>query len=229
MDTVITLSRVALTSAVSVAVLFVLTKLMGRKQMSELSVFDYTIGISIGSIAAEMATNLEEYEKPLTAMIVYAVIAIILSLLECSSFRFQKAFTGKPIILYEDGKIYNKNLRISKLTLDDFLAQCRTNGYFSLSSVKTVLLEPNGKLSVMPFEAERPLTPADMSIIPEQRNIPVNVIMNGKIINNNLTDSGHDEKWLYDTLRAQKINSPSQVTLATCDSDGNLSIYSKIN
>lgn len=217
--------NIAWIAFVSVIVLFLLTKLMGRKQISQLSMFDYIIGISIGSIAAEMASELEDYHKPLTAMIVYALIAVILSRLECAFFTAQKLIAGKPLILYDDGKLFSKNLKISKLTVDDFLAQCRINGYYTLGSLKLAVLEPNGSISFLPLSAQRPLTPADMNIIPQQELLPVNVIINGKIIGKNLKDTGRDRAWLQKTLTAQGIKSPSKVTLATCDGEGNLSVY----
>ena len=222
------LLRVALTSLVSVIVLFLLTKLMGRKEMSELSLFDYVISISIGSIAAEMATELEDYHKPLTAMIVYALVAVVLSYAECKSLAMQKIIAGKPLILYEDGKIYNKNLLTAKITVDDLLSQCRQNGYYHLGEIKLVLLEPNGQVSFLPLSAGRALTPADMNIIPQQEELPKNIILNGKIINQNLSEAGHDRLWLDGELRRQNIKSAREVTLATCDSGGNLSVYTKI-
>lgn len=217
----------AFMSIASLAVLFLLTKLMGRKQMSELSVFDYIIGITIGSIAAEMATGLEDYHKPLTAMIIYAVCALVLSVLEYKSFTAQKLLAGKPMILYEDGKIYNKNLQIAKLSADDLLTQCRSGGYFNLSALKLIILESNGNMSFLPLSAEKPLTPADMNIIPEQECVPVNVVIKGKIIGKNLADTGNDSAWLKNQLALQNVKSLSEVFLATCDSKNNLSIYTK--
>lgn len=221
------IASTALMSLISLAVLFLLTKLMGRKQMSELSIFDYIIGISIGSIAAEMATELEDYHKPLTAMIIYALCAFVLSIIEYKSFTAQKLIVGKPMILYEDGKIYNKNLHIAKLSIEDLLTQCRSSGYFNLSSLKLIILESNGNMSFLPLSAEKPLTPANMNIIPEQENVPINVIINGKIIRKNLADTENDDMWLKNQLNIQNIKSMSDITLATCDSNNNLSIYTK--
>lgn len=218
----------AITSVLSLFVLFVLTKLMGRKQMSELSVFDYVIGITIGSIAAEMATELEDFHKPLTAMVLYALCAIVLSFFEYKSFTAQKLIEGKPMILYEDGKIYYKNLHIAKLSIDDLLTQCRGNGFFNLSSLKLIILESNGSMSFLPLSAERPLTPSDMSIIPQQEKLPVNVIINGKIIDKNLSDTENNKAWLLGELIKQGIKTPNEVALATCDDSNNLSVYTKI-
>ncbi|HOD02173.1 MAG: hypothetical protein BWY46_00626 [Firmicutes bacterium ADurb.Bin300] len=217
----------ALLSITSLVVLFLLTKLMGRKQMSELSIFDYIIGISIGSIAAEMATNLEDYHKPLTAMIIYSLFALTLSVVDYKSFTAQKLIVGKPMILYEDGKIYNKNLHIAKLSIDDLLSQCRSNGYFNLGSLKLIILESNGNMSFLPLSAETPPTAAAMNIIPPQVSMPVNVIINGKVISKNLADTGNDRTWLQNQLNLQNVKSISEVTLATCDAENNLSVYSK--
>ncbi|HZJ75101.1 MAG TPA: DUF421 domain-containing protein [Clostridia bacterium] len=216
------------TSVASLFILFLLTKLMGRRQMSELSAFDYIIGITIGSIAAEMATGLEDYHKPLTAMILYALCAIALSFFEYKSFATQKLLEGKPMILYDDGKIYYKNLHTAKLSIDDLLTQCRSNGYFNLGSLKLIILESNGSMSFLPLSAGRPLTPADMSIIPEQEKLPVNVIINGKIVDKNLNDTGNNRTWLLGELTKQGIKSLREVALATCDDGNSLSVYTKI-
>ena len=223
----ISLLKVLATSVVSIIVLFFLTKIMGRKQMSELSMFDYIIGISIGSIAAEMATNIEEYEKPLVAMIVYAVIALIISIADSKFFKTQKVVSGLPLIIYEDGRIYEEALNKSKMGVNDLLSQARLQGYFNLSELKLAVLEPNGKISFLPLACSRPLNPQDMNMTPSQEDMPVSVIIDGKIIDNNLSDSSIDRKTLMKALETQKIKSIGDIILATCDSDGNVSVYSR--
>ena len=106
--------QILLTSLGSIIALFILTKIMGNRQMSELSMFDYVNGITIGSIAAEMATSLEDdFLKPLVAMVVYTLVAVLISILTCKSIKLRKIFTGRPLILYENHKIYKKNLKKS--------------------------------------------------------------------------------------------------------------------
>lgn len=130
----------------SVIFLFILTKLMGNKEMSQLSMFDYIIGITIGSIAAEISTALEnDFMQPVVAMAVYAVVSIIISILSYKSLKVRRIISGNSLILLDNGELYHDNLKKAKLDLNEFLMQCRTSGYFNLSDIQTAILEPNRK------------------------------------------------------------------------------------
>ena len=119
--------HILFTSLFSIIVLFLLAKLMGNRQVSQMSMFDYVNGITIGSIAAEFATSLEDdYWMPLTAMVVYGVTAALISYITCKSMAARKFINGKPVVLYENGKLYEKNLAAAKLDINEFLTQCRT-------------------------------------------------------------------------------------------------------
>ncbi len=218
--------KVVVLSVVSEIVLFVLTKLMGNKEMSQLSMFDYIIGITIGSIAAEMATALEsDYMQPLVAMIVYAIIAIVISLVCTKSLKARRFIYGNSLILMDNGKLYRKNFKTAKLDLNEFLVQCRVNGYFNLSDVKTAILESNGKISFLPKSENRPTTPSDFNMAPSPATINVNLILDGRILYENLKNSGHDEMWLQKQLVSQGFEKPEQIFLATLDNQNHLSIY----
>ena len=218
--------KVVVLSVVSEIVLFVLTKLMGNKEMSQLSMFDYIIGITIGSIAAEMATALEsDYMQPLVAMIVYAIIAIVISLVCTKSLKARRFIYGNSLILMDNGKLYRKNFKTAKLDLNEFLVQCRVNGYFNLSDVKTAILESNGKISFLPKSENRPTTPSDFNMAPSPATINVNLILDGRILHENLKNSGHDEMWLQKQLVSQGFEKPEQIFLATLDNQNHLSFY----
>ena len=125
------LLKIVALSLGSVIFLFILTKLMGNKEMSQLSMFDYIIGITIGSIAAEMATALEsDFMQPLVAMAVYAVVSIVISVLSYKSLKFRGISSGDSLILLDNGEIYRDNLKKAKLDLNEFLMQCRINRIF---------------------------------------------------------------------------------------------------
>jgi uncharacterized membrane protein YcaP (DUF421 family) len=115
----------------SVIFLFILTKLMGNKEMSQLSMFDYIIGITIGSIAAEMSTALEsDFMQPVVAMAVYAAVSIIISILSYKSLKLRRIISGNSLILLDNGELYRDNLKKAKLDLNEFLMQCRTSRIF---------------------------------------------------------------------------------------------------
>lgn len=131
MEFIMDLLKIVALSLGSVIFLFILTKLMGNKEMSQLSMFDYIIGITIGSIAAEMATALEsDFMQPLVAMAVYAVVAIIISILSYKSLKFRRISSGDCLILLDNGEIYRDNFKKAKLDLNEFLMQCRINRIF---------------------------------------------------------------------------------------------------
>lgn len=217
--------QVLITSAVSLAVLFLLTKLMGNKQVSQLSMFDYIIGISIGSIAAEMATELENPENPLAAMIVYGIIAFLVSVISQRSVKVRKVMSGRPLVIMDNGIIYRENLKKARIDLSDFLTQCRTSGYFDLNQIQTAVMEYNGAISFLPVSKDRPATPSDMDIQPEQEYLQITVIMDGHINKSNLKLSGNNEVWLTKQLHLQGYNNPSDVLLALCDNNNKLTVF----
>ena len=204
----------------SIVVLFILTKIMGQREMSQLSIFDYIISITIGSIAAEMATSLEDnFVEPLVAMIVYAVVTLIIGVLNTR-------FSGRTLILYDNGTLFKENFKKSKIDLNEFLVQCRTSGYFNLSDIKTALLEENGKISFLPMSEKRPANPSDFNIHPADENIITNIILDGKIMEKNLSDLGRDKLWLMEALQKQGITKIDNIFLATFNSsDQSLSAY----
>ena len=220
--------HVILTAIGSIILLFILTKLMGNKQMSQLSLFDYINGITIGSIAAEMATSLEnDFLKPMTAMIIYALLSIGISYAACKSIKMRKFLVGKPLILYDNGKIFERNLAKAKLDINEFLTQCRNAGYFNLANIQTVVWETNGKMSILPLSNQRPATPCDLHLSPPQEKMLANVIIDGKVMDGNLEQIGKNAIWLKKQLQAQGISRPEEVCLATCDDQDNLSVYIK--
>lgn len=223
-DTLITI----LTTSASVVVLFIITKLVGNKQMSQLNLFDYINGITIGSIAAEMATSLEEFHKPLAAMIVYALFSLAISYTATKSIKMRRILNGKPLILYENGKIYETNLLHAKLDVNEFLAECRALGFFNLAEIDTAILEANGKISVMPLASSRPVKPSDISLSVNPEKPVANVIMDGNIMYKNLQHTGYEEKWLRNRLKEQGVRELEDVFLATVDNNGNLSVYTKL-
>ncbi len=210
----------------SMIVLFILTKIMGQREMSQLSVFDYINAITIGSIAAEMSTSLEDnFMQPLVAMIVYALVNLIISFLNTKFVKLRPIFSGKTLILYDNGTLFKENFKKAKVDLNEFLVQCRTSGYFNLSDVKTALLEENGKISFLPYADRRPANPSDFNIKPKDDNVATNLVLDGKVMYNNLKEIGYDKLWLDETLRKQGIIKTDNIFLATYDGDGNLSVY----
>lgn len=222
------LLKICLSSFISLISLFVFMKILGNRQMSQLSMFDYVNGITIGSIAAEMATSLEDdFMKPLVAMLVYTVLMYLMSLACSKSIKARKIINGKSYLLYQNGKLIEKNFKKSKLDINEFLTQCRINGYFNLADLDTAILETNGNVSFIPTSTKRPVVPEDLELSPVQEKPVFNVIIDGQIVYDNLKATGNDITWLHKNLKNQKENDISKIFLATCDTDNNLSVYVK--
>lgn len=213
------------TSLLSVISLFLIAKIMGHKQVAQLDFFDYINGITIGSIAAELATELEAPWKPLIAMIIYGMTAVGLSLLTNKYPKIRKYVNGSPTILMNGGKLYRKNMKKAKLDLSEFLTMCREQGYFDLNDIQTAIFEYNGKLTILPNSANRPVTPADIELNPEPNHINTEVIMDGRIMNENLKRMGLDLQWLEKQVKAQGYHDAKEIFLGLCDNNNKLSLF----
>ena len=218
--------KVILTALLSVAALFMITKIMGHKQVAQLDFFDYVCGITIGSIGAELATELEEPYKPLVALGVYGLVSLTLNLLAHKIPRTRKYINGTPSILMNEGKIYRKNLKKAKIDLSEFMLLCREQGYFDLDEIQLAVFEHNGKLSILPKAANRPATPEDLKISAKATHIGVEVIMDGRVMGENLSRLGRDENWLDLQLKSQGYESAKEIFLAVFRSeDDKLTLY----
>ena len=187
--------------------------------------FDYITGITIGSIAAEMATASEELWKPFTAVLIYGGVTLLLSVITNKFPRTRRYFYGTPTILMDQGKLYRKNLKKAKLDLSEFIVMCRQQGYFDLTSIQTAIFEYNGKLTILPISTQRPATPSDLNLTPEQDLLFTELIMDGRILESNLKRMGLDLTWLDKQLKQRNIHSAQDVFLAVCDRNQKLVVY----
>lgn len=219
--------NLCLTTLGSFGILFLVAKFIGHKQIAQLDFFDYITGITIGSIAAEMATELEKPWKPLVAMVIYGGITLLLSVISNKFPRTRKYLNGTPTILMDHGKLYYENLKKARLDLSEFMVMCRQQGYFDLTNIQTAIFEYNGKLTILPVSSQRPATPNDMNLVPEQELLFTELIMDGRILDDNLKRMGLDLSWLNKQLKQRHIYSPQDVLLAVCDRNLKFVLYEK--
>lgn len=217
--------KIALTSFFSVAVLFIIAKFMGHKQMAQLDFFDYISGITIGSIAAEMATDLESPWKPFIAMLIYGATSVILSIITTKLPRMRKFVNGTPTIIMDNGKLYRKNMKKAKLDLSEFMVLCRQEGFFNINEIQTAVFEHNGRLTVLPKSDYRPLCPDDIKLSMKSEFIFTEVIMDGRILDDNLKRLGLDRVWLGSQLKNQGYKSEREIYLGICSHDNKLSLF----
>lgn len=217
--------KVVLTAMLSVVVLFITAKIMGHKQVSQLDFFDYITGITIGSIAAELATELEKPWKPLIAIVVYGFVSVLLSIIANKTPKLRKYINGTPTIIMNNGKLYRRNMKKAKLDLSEFMVLCRQQGFFNLNDIQTAVFEYNGRLTILPVSDKRPVNPADMNLKPTKEYICTEVIMDGRIIEENLKRKGLDLTWLQKQLEAQGYKKAKEIFLGVCDDNNKLSLF----
>lgn len=221
--------RIIPRSLVSLIVLFLITKAIGKKQVSELSLFDYVIGISIGNFAAEMIMDFNSnYYNGIVAMTTFGLIAWLVSYFTMKSMVLRRIIVGTPTVLIQNGKIIEKNLRKMMIDINDLLEQCRSNGTFDVNEIEYAIMEANGKISILPKKEYAPLIVKDMNLKLGKNELVSNVIIDGKIMKSNLENSGKEKDWLLKELKI-KGKKLEDILLATLDNNYKLVIYERNN
>lgn len=214
-------------SIASLIVLFLITKLMGKKQVSELSLFDYVIGISIGNFTAEMVMNFDyQYINGIMAIVSFGIVSYLVSIITMKSIKLRRLLIGVPTVIIEDGKISLEALKSTKLDINDLLEQCRTMGYFDITQISYAILEVNGKMSILPKSDYQVPNLVDLNIKTDKAYLSVNIIIDGKLMEENLKNSNKNEKWLKDELKKQGYSNYNNILLATL-TNGNLAVFEK--
>lgn len=209
-------------------ILFFITKMMGKKQISELNFFDYVVGITIGSIAADISLDIEKNMiAGIAALFIYGFISYIISFVSIKSILARRFFIGVPTVLVEKGKIIESGLKKSKIDVNDLLMEARENGYFNLDEIDYALMEVNGNISFLPKEKEKPATKKDMKIKCSNEGLTVNGIIDGMYMVNNMTAINKDKEWLDHELKVNGYDNYDNILLATIDNNYKVTIYEK--
>lgn len=211
----------------SIISLFFLTKIMGKKQVSQLNLFDYTIGITIGSVAAEISVSkTTPFWDGVIVMVTYTVISIIFAYITTKSIVLRRFISGVPIVLISNGKIIEQGLNKAKFDINDLLEESRRNGYFDISEIEYAVMEQNGSVSFLPKSKYVPITPNDMKLKVNYKGLTANLVIDGKIMHNNLKMIDKDEKWLLTRIKNNN-KELNNILLLTCDTKEKITIYEK--
>lgn len=215
-------------TALILGILFLLAKVMGKKQISQLNIFDYTIGITMGSIAADISLDIEKnLIAGITSLAIYGFASAIISLWSLKSITARRIFYGIPTILMEKGKIIEGGLRKNKLNLNELQEEARSCGYFDLSEIDCAVMESTGKVSFLPKEENKPVTKKDMDVKCNKDGLVANIIIDEEIMITNLKVMNKTEKWLKQQLKVLGYDGPKGILLATLDNNDKLIIYKK--
>ncbi|KAF0823098.1 hypothetical protein KIS1582_3079 [Cytobacillus firmus] len=226
-----TVNETILRVTIAFLVLFLLARLMGRKEIGQMTFFNWTTAIGIGSIAGNLAVNESTLIKDgVIALIVWTLFTIILDMIDLKSKQGRMVTTGEPLIVIKAGRIMEAALKISRIDMDELQALLRQKDIFSLKDVDYAILETNGELSVLKKESQQPVTKTDLNI-KSLKNVlfplPTDVISDGKINSENLSKLHLEKSWLDRELQKANIRSAEDVFFAQVQQDGTLYIDRK--
>ncbi|MEH7483820.1 DUF421 domain-containing protein [Neobacillus drentensis] len=211
-------------SLIFLGLLFITTKILGKKQISELSFFEYVAGITIGSIAGEVVTGLEaNVWHGMLAVLIFFLVTFLVDFVSLKSKGFRDFAEGKGTVVIKDGKVLENNLKKEKYSIDELSALLRQKDIFRIADVEFAVLEPRGNLSTLLKTENRPLTPKDLQMKMAKEKEPQTVIMDGNIIDESLRCSGKGRGWLYTELEKLDVTLDN-VFIGQVDSYGELTV-----
>ncbi|KON87855.1 membrane protein [Sporosarcina globispora] len=226
-----TVNETILRVTISFLVLFLLARVMGRKEIGQMTFFNWATAIGIGSIAGNLAVNESTLIKDgVIALIVWTLFTIILDMIDLKSKQGRLVTTGDPLIVIKAGRIIEGALKKSRVDLDELQALLRQKDVFSFKDVDYAILETNGELSVLKKESEQPVTKMDLIISSSKMvhiPLPAEVISDGKVNTDNLSKLQLDKSWLDQELQKANIQSVEDVFFAQVQQDGTLYIDRK--
>lgn len=204
--------------------LFFITKLLGKKQLSKLSFFEYIVGITVGDIAGTLSMDPDlSLRDGITAFLIWAFVPLFISIVSLKSKPFRDFVEGKPTTFIEKGKILEDNLRKEKFSADELLEQLRKKDIFRVADVEFASLDSNGELNIILKKAKQPLTAGDLFDNLPEAGIPHAVIMDGTIYNDALKNAGVSREWLNIELAKRQVKA-EHVFFAQIDEQGQLYI-----
>lgn len=196
-------------------------RLMGKRQVGELEPSELVVSLLIADLAA---VPMQDFGIPLLTGIIpiFALLSMtmVFSVLTMKNTRFRILMCGKPSIVVRNGELDQREMQRNRYTVDELFEELRMKGYTDLTGIKYAILETNGQLSVLPFASQQPPTAIQMDIKTQEGGLPIIVISDGRLLEENLRISGHDRNWLDKQLRKHNCPSPADVFLMTVDETG---------
>lgn len=207
-------------------ILFGLTKIMGKKQISQMNIYDYLIGITIGNLAADVSLNLKRnLITGILSLIIYALSSVLVTYLSLKNLKFRKLFSGTSTILIERGQILIDNLKKEGIDINNLIEEARLNGCFDISKIEYAVLETNGQISFLLKSTNDYVTNKSMKIKTKENELSVNLIQDGEILYNNLDYVNKKEEWLMNKIKEKGYKKPKEIFLLIYQNDKELTIY----
>ena len=203
-------------------------RLMGKRQVGELEPSELVLALIIADLAS---VPMQDFGIPLLSGVIPILtllcITMLLSVLTMKSVRFRALVCGRPSIIVENGGICQAEMRKNRFTVDELMEELRMKGVTDLSTVKYAILETNGQLSVLPFANQLPVTAQQMGRCPEDVDLPVVIINDGRVIRHNLQGRGLSQEWLDERLAEHRVRHTRDVYLLTVDGAGRVYFAAK--
>lgn len=221
------LLHIVLRTILVLIIIFFLFKLLGKKQVSQMNMFDYITGITIGSIVADISLDIEKnLLGGIISLLIYCLTSIAISYISLKSIKLRNFFDGTETILISNGKLNKENMRKNKITVNILEREARIMGYFHLEEINNAYLEANGKISFEPFEKEKPATKKDINIKTINPGLAYNIIVDGEIVKENFTLAKVTDKWLSHELKVLG-KKQEDILLLTIDANKKVNYYLK--
>jgi uncharacterized membrane protein YcaP (DUF421 family) len=201
---------------------------MGRKQISQLTYFDYVVGITIGSIAA--AASIEKdvrLSEGTFSIIIWSLLTILISEITLRNIKLRLLIDSEPLLIIDKGNVIYKNMKKARYNMGDLLMQLRVKDIFYITDVEIAILEPDGKLSVLKKAEHTTLTTGDMNIQKPKTGMMLDLILDGHILSSHLKKIQKDEKWVMEQLKIRNINNIEDVVFAGIQADEQIYIVTK--
>lgn len=219
---------ILLRTVLIVIILFFLAKFMGKKQISQLNLFDYIIGITIGSIAADISLDLDkDLVAGILSLIIYGMFSVLVSYITMKNIKARRFLIGVPTVLIENNKIIEGGLKKAKFDVNDLLTEARSQGYFKLEDIEYAIMETNGKVSFMPVDSSSPATKKDVNAKIKKESLVANVIIDSNLLEENLKEMHKTKKWLDGVLKVKGYSNYDNIMLATLDINDKIVVYDK--
>ena len=224
-----TIWQTSLRTLLGFFVLLLLTRILGKKQLSQMTFFTYITGIALGNIAGDMVVHRDiKLIDGVTGLTLWAILTLGIEQLSLKSSKARVLLDGEPTIVIKNGKILEKAMASNKLNMDDLSMLLRDKNVFSVREVEYAILEPNGKLSVLKKQEEENVTKKDLKIPLNQRlYLPTELIVDGKIVRKNLKELSLNQEWLENQIKLSGVQAIDEVFFAELQSDGSIYVDKK--
>jgi uncharacterized membrane protein YcaP (DUF421 family) len=214
--------EIILRTLAAIVILFALTKVLGKRQISQLSLFEYITGISIGNIAAYISLDLDNlWYLGMVSLAVWVSVSVGMEFLTMKSKKARDLIDGKGTVLIKDGQLLKKNLHKERLTLDEMLEQLRKKDVYRVADVEFAVMESSGEVNVLLKKEFQPITPDVLGWQVASESEALTVMMDGEIQEDVLIQAGRDREWLHHELVKRNLQQ-EEVFFAQIDTNGEL-------